>query len=318
MKMKSNHGPHERHGKFVLFVLFMSLVVNFLSSCASAPKVNIPVSPGGEFASLAPGGQVYFYADVKRAKPILAHVTLKNIDMKQAAGLLEKVDFLSGAVYPPPGSRTMLLHAWRQRGRIPGGAALALSPQWKKTASSTGARYWHSSAYGLSVSIQKAQAFVSDGDPFIDGPPVAPPEHLAELRRQAEGPPALVAGWVENAGTPINKFLSTRGLPFHIPTDQILFALYEAPADANRMYEIALRVETQNPSQARALTSILGLVRGFMEAAGPGMDLESLEILRPLLVNPPKADGSGLLIRTGPMSAEGIALLLNRFAVYSH
>lgn len=295
------------------------LVFLVLASCASAPRVNVPVSPGGEFASLAPGGQVYFYADVKRAQPILAHVTLKNINMKQTAGLLEQVDFLSGAVYPPkgpPGSRTMLLHAWRRRGNIPGGAALALSSQWKKTTSRTGARYWHSSAYGLSVSIQKAEAFVSDGDPFIDGPPIEPPEHLADLRRQAEGPPALVLGWVEDAGRPINKFLSTQGIPFKIPTDQILFALYEAPADANRMYEVVLRVETQNAGQARGLASILGLVRGFMEAVGPGMDLESLETLRPLLANPPRQDGSGLLISTGPMSDEGIALLLNRFAVY--
>jgi hypothetical protein len=291
------------------------LVSLILASCASAPKVNVPVSPGGEFVSLAPGGQVYFYADVKRAQPILVHVTLKNIDMKRTAGLLEQVDFLSGAVYPPGGSRNMLLNVWRRRGNIPGGAALALSSQWKKIPSPTGARYWHSSAHGLSVSIQKTQAFVSDGDPFIEGPPIEPPEHLADLRSQA-----LVVGWLENAGTPINKFLSTLGLPVQIPTDRILFALYETPADANQglMYEIVLRVETQNASQARALTSILSLVRGFMEAAGPGMDLEVLEILRPLLANPPGADGSGLLIRTGPMSAEGIALLLNRFAVYSH
>ncbi|GHV74928.1 hypothetical protein AGMMS49940_22300 [Spirochaetia bacterium] len=310
MKMKSTH------------VLFVSLVVTFLSSCASAPKVNVPAASGGEFAALAPGAQVYFYADVTRALPILAQVSLTNVNMKQTLGLLEKVDFLSGAVYPKGQTRNMLFHAWRRRGRIPGGGLLALSNQWKKTASSTGAYYWHSSAYGLSVSIQKTQVFVSDGDPFIDGPPITAPEKLAELR-QIEDLPELVSGWLENAGIPVNNFLSTLGLPVRIPLERILFAIHELADPANQgssnqgsLYEASLRIETQNASQARALTSILALIRGITEGAAPGADQDFLGILRPLLANPPEQDGSDLLIRTGPLSAEAIALLLNRFAAF--
>ncbi|GHV80853.1 hypothetical protein AGMMS49944_26440 [Spirochaetia bacterium] len=276
--------------------------------------MNVPAASGGEFAALAPGAQVYFYADVTRALPILAQVSLRNVNMKQTLGLLEKVDFLSGAVYPKGQTRNMLFHAWRRRGRIPGGGLLALSHQWKKTASSTGAYYWHSSAYGLSVSIQKTQVFVSDGDPFIDGPPITAPEKLAELR-QAEGLPELVSGWLENAGIPVNNFLSTLGLPLRIPLERILFAIHEraGPVNQGSLYEASLRIETQNASQARALTSILGLIRGITEGAAPGADQDFLGILRPLLANPPEQDGSDLLIRTGPLSAEAIALLLNRF-----
>jgi hypothetical protein len=320
MMMKSNHQQHERHEKFVLFVFFVSFVVTLLSSCASAPQANVPAASGDEFSSLAPGGVVYFNVDIKRARPILARISLKNINMKQTLGLLEKVDSLSGAVYPAGGPRNMLLHAWRRKGKIPGGGALALSTQWKKTASQTGARYWHSSRYGLSVSLQNTQAFVSDGDPFIDGPPITAPENLSGLRirpsvPQTPGLPALIVGWLENAGPPINKFLSVTGLPVRIPAERILFALYEAPSS---LYEVSLRIETQNANQARALTAILVLVRRFTEGAAPGVDQEFLETLRPLLANPPSQDGSDLLIRTGPMSAEGIALLLNRFAGYSH
>jgi hypothetical protein len=317
-----------KYAKVIEFIIplrplrFLCVLCGFsflLFSCASAPapgpKTNVPVSQGGEFASLAPGGLVYFYADIARSQPILAQVTLKNINMKQTMGLLEKVDFLSGAVYPKepkvPGSRNMLLHAWRRKGKIPGGGVLALSPKWKKTASRTGAHYWRSSAYGLSVSIQKAQAFVSDGDPFIDGPPITAPEHLSEFSQ------ALVLGWLENAGTPINNFLSLTGIPVRIPAERILFAIHDAPVDQGPLYEIALRIETKNANQARALVSILVLVRGFAEGAAPGADPEFLGALRPLLANPPVQDGSGLLIRTGPMSAGDIALLLNRFAVYS-
>jgi hypothetical protein len=264
--------------------------------------VNVPAASGDEFACLAPGGTVYVYADIKRALPVLTHIVLKNVDMKQTLGLLKRVDFLSGAVYP---QGSMLLHAWRRRGRIPGGGLLAMSRQWKKTVSRTGAYYWHSSAQGLSVAIQKRQAFVSNGDPFIDGPPIAAPENLSAFSH------ALVLGWLENAGTPINKALSTAGIPARIPAERILFAIHDV---VGSMYEVSLRIETRNVSQAKGLVSILGLVRGFIEDAGA--DQEFLEILRPLLANPPIQDGSGLLIRTGPMDARGIALLLNHFSVY--
>jgi hypothetical protein len=282
------------------------------------------VSQAGEFAALAPGGQVYFHADVKRVRPILSHVVLKNINMKQTLGLLDKVDFLSGAVYPkePPGSRTMLLHAWRRRGNIPGGGFLAMSSQWKKTPSLSGAPYWHSAAYGLSVSIQKKEAFVSDGDPFIDGSPVEAPESLDKIRsgpHRTSGLNAPVLGWLENAGTPVNNFLSRMGIPVRIPTERILFAIDEAPG---LMYEIALRVETRNANQAKALVSILALVlrqtEGLLENAPPGTDGELLKIFIPLLANPPAPDGSDVRIRSSPMTPEAIALLLNRITVYSH
>ncbi|GHV32427.1 hypothetical protein AGMMS4952_22770 [Spirochaetia bacterium] len=276
------------------------------------------------FDALAPGGQVYFYAEVKRVKPILTHVVLKNINMKQTLSLLDKVDFLSGAFYPrvpsvPGVPRTMLLHAWRQKGKIPGGGFLAMSRQWKKTPSPSGANYWHSSRYGLSVSIQNKDALVSDGDPFIDGSPVEAPENLGELRRQA-----LVVGWLENAGAPINNFIAVMGLPVRIPVEQILFALYEVPGpepESDTMYEVLLRAEAQNANQAKSLVSILALVRRALQAEGlpevPGMAPEFREIIRPFLVNPPGVDGSGLLIRTAPMTAPELALLLNRFTVYS-
>jgi hypothetical protein len=47
------------------------------------------------------------------------------------------------------------------------------------------------------------------------------------------------------------------------------------------------------------------------------VDPEYLETLRFLLANPPSQDGPVLAIHTEPMSAGEIALLFNRFAVYS-
>jgi hypothetical protein len=306
------------------------LITLIFSSCASGPKTQVWDPSLGEFAYLAPGGLAYFHVDVNRARPILAHVTMKDVDMPQTMRILRKVDFVSGAVYPRDAERKMLLHAWRQKGNIPGGVGLFFSPQWKQTLSETGGKYWHSERAGLSVSIQNTQAFVSDGDPFTGGVSISLPEKLDELRWDA-----LLLGWLENAGTPINNFLSTIGLPVHIPTERILFGIYDSTGqepdgdDAGSpeggsadgrpepLYEMRFRVETGNANQARALAALLAIVRGLAENPDINADQEFLETLRPLLVNPPSQDGPDLVIKTSALNAQGIALLFSRFAVYS-
>jgi hypothetical protein len=311
-----------------------------LSSCASRPAVS---AGEGEFSHLAAGGLAYFYADVNRVRPILTGISVPGFDLTQTGRFLDKVDFLSGAVYPRQSSRKLLLHAWKRKGRVPGAAALFLSAQWKKTASPAGGNYYHSDAYGLSVSTQGSHAFVSDADPLAFDPPVAAPDTLAELRWEA-----LLLGWLDHAGTPINNFLSAAGIPVRIPTDRIFFGIYpyaepetdaetgtaddialddanddDAPprrpgSDAGEpLYVLRLRVETENPNQARAVGALLAFVRVFVEGQDVNAEAAYLETLRPLLANPPSLDGADLSIHTDPLAAGEIALLFNRFAVYS-
>jgi hypothetical protein len=309
-----------------------------LSSCASRPPAASVTE--GEFSYLAAGGLAYFYADVNLVRPILTNVSIRGFDLTQTGRFLDKVDFLSGAVYPGGSPRKLQLHAWKQKGRVPGAAALFFSSQWKKTASPAGGNYYHSETYGLSVSTQGSHAFVSDGDPRVFEPPVSAPDTLAGLRWEA-----LLLGWLDHAGTPINNFLSTAGIPVRIPTDRILFGVYpytEPEPDAETadsvaidsdddedpprrpvsdtgepLYVLRLRVETENPNQARAVAALLAFVRVFAESQDVNAEAEYLATLRPLLANPPSLDGPDLAIHTDPMSAGEIALLFNRFAVYS-
>jgi hypothetical protein len=254
--------------------------------------------------------------------------------MTRIGRFLGKVDFLSGAVYPGGSPQRLMLHAWKQKGRVPGASALFFSAQWKKTASPGGGKYYHSERYGLSVSTQGSHAFVSDADPLAFESAVAPPEGLTELRWDA-----VMLGWLEDAGAPINNFLSLSGIPVHIPTDRILFGVYrsrgpdpsaemegfvgdeEPPPrlgeNGEPLYELRLRVETQNANQARALATLLAFVRVFAENPDLTVDPEYLATLRPLLANPPSQVGPDLAIQTEPMDAGEIALLFNRFSVYS-
>jgi hypothetical protein len=170
---------------------------------------------------------------------------------------------------------------------------------------------------------------------------VAAPDTLAELRWEA-----VLVGWLSNAGVPINNFLSAAGIPIRVPTDRVLFGVHRfvAPdpegetADTDDgddgggdgdqtippgsdpgtpLYVLRLRVETENANQARALAALLAFIRVFMESQDIQADVEYLETLRPLLANPPSQDGADLAIQTEPMGAREIALLFNRFAVYS-
>jgi hypothetical protein len=305
----------------------------FLSSCASNPPP-ATYATGGEFAYLTANGSAYFYADVKLSRPIMEHVSVRGVDMTRIGQFLDKVDFLSGAVYPNSAPQHLMLHAWKQKGKVPGASALFFSAQWKKTASPSGGNYYHSERYGLSVSTQGSHAFVSDADPLAFEPAVSAPEGLTELRWEA-----ILLGWLDHAGAPINNFLSVAGIPVRIPTNRILFGVYrsqepnppaemEEPVDDEEpplpavenggpFYELRLRVETENTNQARALTTLLAFVRVLTESPDVKVAPEYLAALRPLLANPPSQVGSDLAIHTDPMSARELALLFNRFSVYS-
>jgi hypothetical protein len=85
-----------------------------------------------------------------------------------------------------------------------------------------------------------------------------------------------------------------------------------------RLYEAVLRIETPSVSQARALVSIISMVRSFMINGGPPPAGSPLALAAALFAMPPVQEGAVLIIRTGVMDEGEIALLFNMFAVYSN
>ncbi|AEF83818.1 putative lipoprotein [Treponema primitia ZAS-2] len=310
--------------RFCIISLSSFFVLLVVASCASSPKGQGPGQSLGQsdtdFASLPTGGLVYFLIDVNKARPIMNHISLGGLNGKQAQSILKKVNYISGAMFPAGAPQRIIAHAWRLKGNLPGGAGLSFSSRWKKTGA-RGKTYWHSDKDGLSVALKKGDAYVSDKNPFPDTPPIAVPDKLADLRFEA-----VLLGWLEDAGSQINRFLSTTGLPMQIPTQQVFFAVSEsqtaddddAPSSGpGPLYRIAIRVETQSESQAKALATLLSYVRVFTETPNLNMEEGFLEILKPLLANPPSQEGTDLWLRTGAMNAERVALLFSGFSVYS-
>jgi hypothetical protein len=284
------------------------LLVLTVVSCASGPDLRkVYAGREGEFALLAEGALAYFYIDVSAARPLLKEISLAGMSGAQAAEVLDRTDSAVIALYPG-GERRFLAAA---RGTYPSaraGMSFTFSPDWKRIRSVTGNRYWRSSKNKLSLVLGPDQALVSDGDPFTSPPGAETPGEFEEIRRSA-----LLAGWTDTAEA-VNRFIAAMAIPITIPADRILFGIYAAAQEEAR-YEARLRLQTAAVSQARALASIFGMARLFIagaEFAGP----EGV-IAAALFANPPVQEGSDLIIRTGLLDAEGVALLFNLFSLYS-
>ncbi|MDR2070887.1 MAG: hypothetical protein LBP81_05680 [Treponema sp.] len=292
-----------------------------LASCASVPRTLTEAEALGDgFAFLDPGGLVYLTLDVPKSRPILDRVSIGGIRGDQAAQALDMTDTAAAAVYPSEDGRAFLLAA---RGRYPSSRmrfSLGLSSSWKKTRSETGGRYWRSGRDGLSVYVEPRYALFSDGDPFPHTGGVKAPERFRELN---EG--AVLAGWIPDAESLIDRFLSGMGVPLSIPADLLIFGVYpDAALDAaepdavnpGSRFFAKFRLELPSASHAGALVSMISLFRAFMVNSDmPGAG--GFSLVPYLFANAPVREGSSLILTTAGMDAEKIALLFNMFSIYS-
>jgi hypothetical protein len=307
---------------------FLSLIL----SCASAPKIPDPVLGGGEFIPLEPGALAYLFIDVQGAAPVLDLIPLPELDDRQVKRMLERTKTAVAALYPAESGRRYQFVSW---GSYPGsaGMALNLSREWKKQRSVTGAVYRFSPISRVSLALNTGQAYAASSlsenpcDPFTVSGTEAPPD-FNEFRTGA-----LLSCWLEKPGNTINKLFEAAELPLQMPVERMYVSLFPfaetedaPPASAkpaiggtegggNPRYEALLRMETKEPSQARALATLISMARIFASDV-PGN--EGFAVLAAVFfANPPVQDGNRLNIRTAPLSEREIALLFSLFSVYS-
>ncbi|MDR2786072.1 MAG: hypothetical protein LBB83_09190 [Treponema sp.] len=303
--------------------------LSLLFSCATKPPV---VEPGieieGEFAVLDGGGLAYFTIDVPGARPILDLAQFEGRRGGQAAEILDLTNTAVGAVYAPesgedapavsarqepdaPSARRYLIAA---RGKYPAGRAgfaFTFSAEWKKLKSPAGKRYWYSRREELALVLDGRSALVSNADPYPRSAAVEIPGSFARFRDNA-----VLAGWLHSPSVPLNRFVAQLNIPIQIPADLLIFAVYPAEGEfegqeKKHLYTARVRLETQSPSQAKALASMFSMVRLF----AAGADLPPA--IAALLANIPEVDGAALILSTGALEPESIALLFNMFSVYS-
>jgi histidinol-phosphatase (PHP family) len=313
-----NNGSSAGSHPALVWILTAYLII-VLAACASAPRtLTEALAVGDDFALLDPGGLAYLSLDIPQSRPVLDLISIGGLGRGQAAQTLDMTDTAAAAVYPPEDGRSFLLAA---RGRYPSSRlrfSLGLSSSWKKTRSKTGGRYWRSEENKLSLYVEPQYALISDGDPFPHTGGVRPPEKFAEL---SEG--AVLAGWLPDAESLINRFLSGMQIPLAIPADILIFGVYPGPAGAEETdaanpksrFFAKLRLELPSPSHVSALVSMISLIQSFiaMDAAGE----ERLPLAKILFANAPIPENSSLILASSALAAEEIALLFNMFSIYS-
>lgn len=297
-----------RRGGAPLPAPLLLIAVLALASCASAPKT--PAGSGGAFASLDAGAAVYLWADIPAARPILDKSQFAGFDGRRSADLLDRTSAAAAAIYPPETGRRFMAAAWGRYPSFWAGMSFAFSPSWKRRRSASGGRYWYSARENLGVYLSARGALVSDGDPFPQG---RGPEIPPALEGMREG--AVFAGWIPDAAEPLKRFTAKLDLPIEIPADQLIFALYPAPEEGS--YQAALRLETPSATEARALGSMIGMIRLFLplldsDAGSPGA------LASALFANPPEVEGAALILTSAVLESGGVALLFNMFSIYSH
>jgi hypothetical protein len=278
---------------------------------------------GGEFIPLEPGALVYLFIDARAARPVLDLIPARELGDRQVKQMLDRTKTAVAALYPAESGRRYQLVSW---GSYPGsaGMALNLSREWKKQRSASGAVYWFFPGNRVSLALNTRQAHVSSSlsekpcDPFSSFGVAAPPD-FNEFRRGA-----LLSCWLEKPGDTLNRLLEAAGLPLRIPAERVYASLFpfageeaasgKAAGDGPR-YEALLRIEASGASQARALVALISMAKVFAsnESGGDGAPAQAAV----LFANPPVQDGSGINIKTAPLSEKEIALLFSLFSVYS-
>jgi hypothetical protein len=301
------------------YYAFLLIPALFLAACASVP----PTPPGDAagFASLPPGGLIYFALDVPASRPLPDLLFLGGFQGEAVSGLLDLTDSVRAAVFDGQGERRFYLRA---RGRYPSfqtGLSFIFSPAWKQTSSAQGGRYWRSRENRLSVALNSREALVSDGDPFTAG---AGPEVPAALEEMSRG--AVLSGWIPHTEDyaarllqgVFGQFSAGAGLPIRVPAERLVFGVYKSSAPAKGpepFFDLVLRIETPSESHARGLASLMGMLRLFLAGQdGPGGGPPA--ILSALAAAPVR-QGAALILRAPGLSAGDAALLFNMFSLYS-
>jgi hypothetical protein len=264
-----------------------------LAACATSNTALI--SPSAGFVPLAPGAQLYLFADAARIQPILGLLPLEGLNPDDAGELLDRTTTVAAAFYPPGAPRRFMLAANGDYPNVRAGLGFFFSPSWKKRNSDTGGSYWYSQQNKISVSLDSTRAFVSDGDPFAPSPGVPIPEDFDAFQKGS-----VLAFWMDEAGPLLNG--SLQAIPLQLPVAQVLLSLQESNAE----YTAIIRLETPSVSQAKGLAAALSLARNFMPTTGA---------MGFLFANPPVQEGVYLTLRTPPLDLQDLALLFKMFSL---
>jgi hypothetical protein len=263
--------------------------------------------------------------------PILNQTSLLKMKTKQLQQMLDKTTSAVIAMYRVPSEQNYRLVSWGNYPVSKAKMALGFSKDWKKQRSNaSGLTYWYSEKEGLSVALDKRNAWVlsttgkTPTEPFSatggDSSGLPFPEGFYDFSRGA-----ILSCWLDEPGPLINLKLREMGLPIEIPAELIFVSVYRTGED---QYEALLKIQVSSASQARGLVVVLSLARSFLTSdvnssntpgsnAPGGSPIDSnFEILQAIFfANPPVQDDKSIIIKTSKLSSSEVALLFDIFSL---
>jgi hypothetical protein len=293
----------------------------FLFSCSSASKNSvqnpfITLDGAGEFEPLAEGGSAYLFIDVQGSRPILDVLSFGG--GMDAALVLDKTTTATAAFYPRKEGQDGLAFLLFARGSYPKGLAdfsLGLAKDWKKTKSLVApVPYWYSKTNKTALSFNNKYALVSNIDPFaptnaLTAHGTVPPDGFTGFKQGA-----VIAGWLNDAGSTFNAVLEKQGFPFRLEITGLFFKVAPvSPSTASEpLYEIAIRIGTPSDEAAMGLTGLFSIARMFVAQIEKtaGIDDKQFFLMQRLFSGTPKQDGVFLTLSLGQYNAEQTAACL--------
>ena len=292
--------------------LSLCVILLFLVSCQTVPKIPDAFLQEAQFAPLNSGALVYIFADVKNTRSVLELLPIEELNDRRVMQMLDRTDFALAAFFPDESEQHFQLAAWGNYPNSQARFAFGLNKGWKKHRSQAGGSYWYSSNDKLSIALSSRQAFVTSSvnntrlDPKTSAPGVRIPEGFNAFRRENQGVShAFLSCWLEQSANTITQMLNDAGVPIRFPVQQLFINLYNADNGAG--YEAVMRFQLENNSQARGMAALLNLASGFISD-----DI----IIKLFMSNPAIQNGVNLDIKTAVLTAAEITELFNMLSVF--
>ena len=319
--MKSGALRLKKHKTFFLFLL-----AALFASCASAPRVSFaPEQENPELSILPAGARVYLWVDAVNGRPLINALSSVYFSGDDLSDVLDNTYYAAAALSTDQSQgRRFFLAASGRYPRFMANFSLMFSKGWKRQRSVTGGSFWYSANNNIALALGSNLALVSDVDPYEDFSYETVPAGFAEFMRGS-----ALAGWVNGSSEFINNFLSSMGIPLQVPAEDFFFSAVSSqdsdPQNQGRTtdWDLALRIRTSSPAQARSLVTLFSMARLFVmrgpqSASEEDNSMSPLEAARLLFANSPQLDGDAIVLRVGPLEETRIALLFSMFSVYSN
>jgi len=305
---------------FVHCSLLFVLCSLFFLACNTAPQSPEPFSAQFGNIPLEPGARAYALVDVKASRPILDLIPLPGVTQKQAAQIFDVTNSLAAALYPAGNEYRFQISAWGQFSSSQGDMMFGSNKEWKKARCDLGHTFWYSSANNLSAALGNRQAFIAQPSSVQLSSKLllAPCTHSQgtdfpeAYRKFSQGSVFYI--WMVNPGSSIDNFFERISLPLKLPAENIFISLFQSGDKSQNRYEAVLRIETPGESQARTLARIISMAGLFSGGiSGTGVAGTLMEIL---FANVPEQVDNFIVIKSPPLSAPDLALLINSFFIY--